>query len=978
MLDEGMHRKKIAVVAFALISLFLFSNIHNAVIQTGNAQPVSSSTVQTPLSDVSFLGPVTNSQANYTGNMNVLVMFNFSNPAALDSLLSNLTNPMSPQYGHFLSQTQFNTEFSPQYSTYNSAINYFRQYGVNVKETFQNRLVLSLQGSGENISKAFNTNITVSGTGLSSSYSPSSQPKLPQWLADSVSKVIGLSSIKPQINLNLYNQGTYSANQGVTGNYAQAVKSQFIYPVMPSPYNGAQLLYGSYFQPAYNETPLLEKVMPTGAVIATILWAGSYTSNGNTVYTGPYNPSDLSNYFNKSLPASQPHPKVYGVPVNGAPLPGTSAQNDTSGAAIENTLDLELAGSTAPGAYIYNVYGKNSTFTDLTAAFETILSPSSSQPQELLNVSVITNSWGSNDTVSNTWNQLLQECQARGITVLASSGDSGNDLSSPKSVSSTEAVQFPSTNAFNTYGVVAVGGTNISISTTTLALQSQQVWYVPGTPTNGGTLGSVGGISNYYTEPDWQLNSQANQVIKNQGRGVPDVAAVANNTLIYYSNATKGSFYIVAGTSVSSPVLAGIIAEMDQYRAHEGQGWLGFLNPSIYQLGTEQYDPSLSGDYTPPLTPFYDVTEGHNANYSALPGYDLVTGMGSINAYNFLADLSGAKYNVSFRETGMNTSNIWSVEVNGNSHTSVGAYVNFSLINGSYHFSVPVVGYNVSDPVAGNFTVHGSAVLIELQFKRGYQVNFTQSVLPPGTAWTLNAWNYTAASLNRTLQLYFPNGTYSYQAVSSDPNYYGSTGAFTVSGNSQNIAVNFTRGIFNVTFVEEGLPASQTWTVSNGTKTLSTNNTSLTFTLLGGQYTFTVYPSGKYIANKTKISLNTEGMNKTVYLNFSYGYYITFNATGVPSGLKWTVLVADYNVSSANNTITVEVQNGTYAYYAYYTGAGTTQHVSGTVNVSGSNVTVPIVFQTPRTPSEYYILYVTLFILGIAVLAIGLLMLRKK
>ncbi len=977
-MSDGLHRKKIAIIAFTLISLFLFSNLYNADLQSGNLQAVSASSQGNALSDVSFLGSLSNTNATYSGDMNVLVMFNFSNQEALNSLLNNLSNPMSPQYGHFLSQSQFNSEFSPRFTTYNSAINYFRQYGVTVKETFGNRLVLSLQGSGENFSKAFNTHITSSGSGGLASYSPESQPQLPQWLAASVSHVIGLSSVRPHINMNFHKQGIYTQNSNASGISSLNAKTQFIYPVMPSPYNGAQLLYGSYFQPAYNETGLLGTVMPTNAVIASILWEGSYTSGSNTVYTAPYNPSDVYNYFNQSLPKSQPLPKIYGVPVGGALPPGTSAQNDTSGAAIENTLDLEMAGSTAPGASIYNVYGKNSTFTDLTLAFETTVNPGSSQPAQLNNVSVITNSWGSNDTVSTTWNQLLQECQARGITVLASSGDSGNDLSSPKSVSSIEAVQFPSTNAYETYGVVAVGGTNISISTTTYALQSQEVWYEPGTPENGGTLGSVGGISTNYTEPAWQSNSQANQVIKDQGRGVPDVAAVANNTLIYFSNTTKGSFYIVAGTSVSSPVLAGIIAEMDMYRAHEGQPWLGFLNPAIYQLGTEQYDPALSGGYSPALTPYYDVVLGHNANYSALPGYDLVTGMGSINAYNFLADLSGTKYNVTFRETGMNASNTWSVEVNGVSHNSNGSYVNFTLINGSYRFTVPVVGYNVSDPVAGNFTVHGSNVLIDLQFKRGYQVSFSQNILPSGTAWTMKAWNYTASTLNRTIQLYFPNGTYTYRVVSSDPNYYGSTGTFTVNGAALAIAVNFTRGIFNVTFVEEGLPSNHTWSVSNGTRTISTNNTSLTFTLLGGQYSFTVPPAGKYIANRTTISLNTDGMNKTVYLNFSYGYFITFNATGIPQGVQWNILIADYNESSTNSTITVEVQNGTYSYYAYYTDAGTKQHISGTVNVSGANVTVPLNFQPPRTLSEYYILYVTLIMLGLAVLVIGVLMLRKK
>lgn len=973
--DRDLQRKKIALAAFAIISLFLFSNFSGFMSQPGASSQSPVLDNSGAMADVAFLGGVSTSQVNYTGDMNVLIMFNFSNQNALNGLLVNLSNPLSPQYDKFLTESQFNSEFSPKLSVYNSAINYFRQFGISVKETFQNRVVLSLEGSAENFSTAFNATITVSGSGSSLAFDPSSQPELPQWLAGSVSNVIGLSSVKPQLSMNLFNEGTYVNSQPKVNSSAG---TQFQYPPMPSTLNGIQVLYGSYFQPAYNETALLQSVMPTQAVIASILWGGSYQSNGNTVYTGPYNPSDVYYYFNNTLPSNQPTPHVYGVPVNGALPPGSSARNDTSGASVENTLDLEMLGSTAPGSYIYNVYGQNGTFTDLTAAFNEVLSPGSSYPM-LNNVSVISNSWGSNDTLSTTWNQFLQECQARGITVLASAGDSGNDLKSPKSVSPTEVTQFPSSLAYDTYGVVAVGGTNISISPVTYAIQNQQVWYNPQPPSSGGVMGSVGGISSYYAEPSWQRNSQANQVIKDQGRGLPDVAAVANNTLIYYSNATGGgNLYIVAGTSISSPVLGGIIAEMDQYRVHEGQSWLGFISPSIYQLGTEQYDPSMAGGYTPALTPFYDITQGHNANFSALPGYDLVTGMGSINAYNFLYDVSGTKYNVSFVETGLSSGTTWSVEVNGVSHSSNQSQVNFSLINGSYQFRVAPVGNDVANPVAGNFSIHGSTLVIDLQFLRGFTVNFQQGSLPQGTSWVILAWNYTESSMNSSLPLLFPNGTYNFTAISSDPNYYGSTGNFTVNGSAIDVAVHFRRGIFNVTFVEQGLPASQEWSVSNDTLTLSSVNGSLTFTLLGGQYTFNIHPTGPYVANRTLISLNTDGMNRTVYLNFGYGYNITFKETGVPQGATWNVMIGDYNVSAANSTISVEVQNGSYSYYAYYQYSGTTRDVSGNVNVTGSSITVPINFTASRTASQYYLLYMTLFILGLAMLVIGVLMLRKR
>ena len=64
-------------------------------------------------------------------------------------------------------------------------------------------------------------------------------------------------------------------------------------------------------------------------------------------------------------PSYEPHSKIYGVPLNGAPPPGPSAANDTSGSNVENSVDLEMIGSTAPGSSIYNVYGLSPTNTTI-------------------------------------------------------------------------------------------------------------------------------------------------------------------------------------------------------------------------------------------------------------------------------------------------------------------------------------------------------------------------------------------------------------------------------------------------------------------------------------------------------------------------------------------------------------------------------------------------------------------------------------
>ncbi|EQD67329.1 kumamolisin, partial [mine drainage metagenome] len=152
-------------------------------------------------------------------------------------------------------------------------------------------------------------------------------------------------------------------------------------------------------------------------------------------------------------------------------------------------------------------------------------------------------------------------------------------------------------------------------------------------------------------------------------RATPDIAAVANNTLITISinghrydatNATTGGVYDSTwGTSIASPLTAGIIAEIDHVLATQGDAPLGFLNPDLYTLANEEYAAlastpttgfSLTGSYNSslPVLPLMDVTQGQNHRYLAGFGYDLVTGWGSIDAYNytvfFLTNTSSAPY----------------------------------------------------------------------------------------------------------------------------------------------------------------------------------------------------------------------------------------------------------------------------------------------------------------------------------------------
>ena len=144
-----------------------------------------------------------------------------------------------------------------------------------------------------------------------------------------------------------------------------------------------QALYGSDLQNAYQLDQLYSNInggYPTNLTIAIIMNSGYDAIQNNT---GPFNPSDIETYFDLTLPSNQPRPNVYADPLNSAPLPGIDSKNDVLGYTTENTLDIEMAGSTAPGANIVDVYSPFSgnltlNLIRLEDCFEEILNPGKS------------------------------------------------------------------------------------------------------------------------------------------------------------------------------------------------------------------------------------------------------------------------------------------------------------------------------------------------------------------------------------------------------------------------------------------------------------------------------------------------------------------------------------------------------------------------------------------------------------------------
>jgi len=336
---------------------------------------------------------------------------------------------------------------------------------------------------------------------------------------------------------------------------------------------------------------------PSGAYLGSDMRAAYY---GGTALTGSgqavgllefngYNMSDVTASF-----AGQPN----SVPIHNVLLDGASAGSD--GDDGEQVLDIVQAASMAPGMSQIRVY----------------IAPGTSQigvgDVDIFNKMATENiakqlscSWGWNPDDTAQLDPIFQEFAAQGQNLFVASGDAGAYTGS----NSTD----------NSYYVVAVGGTDLTTNGAGGPWQSETAW-----------LDSGGGpADDGFAIPSWQVgvansSNHASTTIRN----VPDVAAEANtdNYLCDQGSCTAD----FGGTSFAAPRWAGFLALVNQQAVTNGSSTLGFINPILYSIGK---GASYRED-------FHDITSGSNGTYSAVPGYDLVTGWGSPNGTGLINALA--------------------------------------------------------------------------------------------------------------------------------------------------------------------------------------------------------------------------------------------------------------------------------------------------------------------------------------------------
>ncbi len=273
----------------------------------------------------------------------------------------------------------------------------------------------------------------------------------------------------------------------------------------------------------------------------------------------------------------------------------------------EEALDVEWAHAVAPGSRIILVEANSQSLADLMSSVST----AASQP----GVSVVAMSWGFTEgqaVFASDEANYDSYMTAPGVTFVASTGDYG--AADP---------EYP---AFSP-NVVAVGGTSLTLNAN--GSYSSETGWGSANNSSGTFFGSGGGISQFEPEPAFQLGVQSTGA-----RTTPDVSLIADPSTgawiaDTYNLTGSDPFEVVGGTSLSAPSWAGLIALANQGRAAAGQATLNATSPTQTQQAL----------YSLPATDFNAVTVGNNG-YSAGPGYNLVTGLGTPVANLLVTDLA--------------------------------------------------------------------------------------------------------------------------------------------------------------------------------------------------------------------------------------------------------------------------------------------------------------------------------------------------
>lgn len=639
-----MHRRSLVTVIGVLgMTTGLLAGVVAGTGGTAAGAATARATIQSPSPAASAANLVAATPAGTSIDFSVGLQL--QDPAGARALLASVSDPKSPSYRHFLSTAAFEARFSPTAASVQAVTSWLRSQGVTVDGVTPDRMTVQATASAAVVARVFGTSLgeyRVNGQTLRMA---SSALSVPASLAHIVLGVEGIDEIPathPDTTgapaapagsaTSAANSADSAANQASAPATAIPQPPGFRNPPLCSQWYGARAdtvdpHYGDGFPSVLSYTPCgYTPAQEQGAYGLRGRIAGGDDGSGVTVavvdaYASPTLYADAHTYSVRNQPAEVLSPSQFSEQ-----LP--KSYNETqlcqaSGWFGEQTLDVEAVHAMAPGAHILYVGAKN-CLSPLFGAVQSIVDHDSAQ--------IITDSWGDDmgdlfdpPSIRAMFDNVLVMAGDTGIGVQFSAGDYGDDYS----ISGLTAADYPPSSPYQT----AVGGTTLQVGpndrrtgefgwstsrsvlcTSVLAslgypgcTSSAVGTYLPPAP-GAYDYGGGGGVSYEYPEPSYQVGvvptvlADRNASITGIANRVePDISMDADPSTGFligetqaFPNGTYYDQYRIGGTSLASPLLAGLLADADQ----AARGSLGFVNPALYAL-----DRSHNGA-------LYDVVQG--------------------------------------------------------------------------------------------------------------------------------------------------------------------------------------------------------------------------------------------------------------------------------------------------------------------------------------------------------------------------------
>jgi len=629
-------RRWIYLTAAAAVAIVIPAG--SALAQAGSGRAVLAGSKPSWATSSNQVGP-----ANSSADVGFRVYLGWQNDAAVQALASAVADPASPSYRHFLSPAQFRTRFAPTPASVGAVKSWLVSQGFHIVYTPANHHYVAAEGTLAQAASAFGTTFNMYKIDGLTVRSPATNLSIPSSLSGIVDGVLGLDDSAQFVHTDHTNGDAPPPAAFVTGQPCSVYWGEKQATGFTNPYGTGTLPYA-----------------PCGYTPAQVkgaygLSGSALNGSGQTVaiidaYAAPTIAQDANQWSaNRGLPQFTANQFSQVVAPGTFHHPERGLKQDPQGWYGEETLDVEAVHGMAPAAKIVYV-GAPNNFQDLDAALNYVVDNRVAR--------IVTNSYGFPTELLPAGYILPQEDTilqgvAEGIGIYFSSGDNSDE----SLVEGYATADWPASSPF----VTAVGGTTLAVGAsnnylfetgwgTTTSSWTGTTWS-PAPPASW-LYGAGGGVSRLFAEPSYQQSVVPSSVFSAQGRtgrAVPDVAALADpnagyiigETQTFPDGSVKYSEYRIGGTSLASPIFAGIMALADQATgsAH------GFANPLFYQNAGAFTDVTSPASTVAVVRTNFnnsvDATDGlsyrlrtanQTLSLATTPGYDDVTGLGTPTA----------------------------------------------------------------------------------------------------------------------------------------------------------------------------------------------------------------------------------------------------------------------------------------------------------------------------------------------------------